>query len=249
MLGTDYLQIFLNSSLIIQAMYILLGAMSVICWGLAFAKLMQFRRLLRIVAEDTESLQEAKELQTAFLNLTPAPDAVARKVAQAGYDDYQELQGLRMPQGERTQIILDNLRHTLRDEVGRQAGKCFRPTAFLGVCANAAPLMGLFGTVWGIFHSFQGFGNMSRAAGLMVVGQGLGEALGTTIVGLLVAIPATLFYNYLLSRLGELQRNLSYFAQLFLKLIKADLHQQQIRERQARQTASILAKGHPSEDA
>ncbi|SDB32466.1 biopolymer transport protein TolQ [Desulfonatronum thiosulfatophilum] len=247
--GTNYLQIFLNASLIIQVMYILLAAMSVICWGLAFAKLMQFRRLLKIVAEDTESLQEAKELQTAFLNLTPTPGAVTRKVAQAGYDEYQELRGLSLPQGERTQIILDNLRHTLRDEVGRQAGKSFRPTAFLGVCANAAPLMGLFGTVWGIFHSFQGFGNMSRAANLMVVGQGLGEALGTTIVGLLVAIPATLFYNYFLSRLGELQRNLTYFAQLLLKLIKADLHQQQVRELQARRTATTLVKSRPAGDS
>ena len=217
-----YLQIFLRSSLIIQGVYLLLATMSVICWGLVFAKLIQFRRLAKTVAEDTETLREARELEAGYLNLSPA--SITHTVAQAGHDEYLELQGLGLPQSERTQLILESLRHTLRDEVRQQAGNSFRPLTFLGVCANAAPLMGLFGTVWGIFHSFQGFSELSRAANLMVVGQGLGEALGTTIVGLLVAIPATLFYNYFLSRLGELERNLSHFSQLFLKLVKNDLH-------------------------
>lgn len=220
-----YLHIFLRSSWIIQGVYLLLATMSVICWGLVFAKLIQFRRLSKAVAEDAETLREARELQPAYLNLSPG--SITQKVAQAGHDEYLELQGLGLPPGERAHIVLESLRHTLRDEVRRQAGAGFRPLTFLGVCANAAPLMGLFGTVWGIFHSFQGFSELSRAANLMVVGQGLGEALGTTIAGLLVAIPATLFYNYFLSRLGELERNLSHFAQLFLKLVKNDLHRQQ----------------------
>lgn len=170
-------------------------------------------------------LQDATELQAALLNLEPG--SISHKVALAGYNEYQELQILSLSQGERVKVVLESARHAFRDETRLQISNIFRPLFFLGVCANAAPLMGLFGTVWGIFHSFQGFGNMSRAASLMVVGQGLGEALGTTIVGLLVAIPATLFYNYFLSRLGELERSVSQFAQIFLKLIKNDLHRQQ----------------------
>ncbi|TVQ97602.1 MAG: hypothetical protein EA399_12780 [Desulfovibrionales bacterium] len=219
-----YLQIFLRSSAIIQGVYIVLATMSVVCWALVFAKLLQYRRFTKIVADDTETLQESKELHAAILNLPPAPNSITRKVAQAGYEEYLELQELGLSQEERAPVVLESLRHTLRDEVRRQSGNSFRPLAFLGVCANAAPLMGLFGTVWGIFHSFQGFGELSRAASLMTVGQGLGEALGTTIVGLLVAIPATLFFNYFLGRQGELERGLDHFAGLFLKLVKHDLH-------------------------
>lgn len=223
-----YLQIFFRSSLIIQGVYVLLTTMSVICWALVFAKLLQFRRLDKVVAEDTETLQDAKDLQTAYLNLPPASNSITWRVAQTGYEEYQEIQELGLSPEERTQIVLESLRHSLRDEVRRQADNSFRPLAFLGVSANAAPLMGLFGTVWGIFHSFQGFGELSRAANLAIVGQGLGEALGTTIVGLLVAIPATLFYNYFLSRMGELERNLTHFSGLLLKLVKHDLHRQTI---------------------
>lgn len=221
---TDYLQIFLRSSLIIQVVYVTLAFMSVTCWGIVFLKLAQFRRLRERIAEDTESLLNAKDLDSAFLNLAPGPDHVTHRVAQAGYMEYQELGDLELPPGERPKIVLENLRHTLRDEVRREMSDSFRPLPFLGVCANAAPLMGLFGTVWGIFHSFQGFGNLGRSASLLIVGQGLGEALGTTIAGLLVAIPATLFHNYFLNRLGELERSLTRFSQLLLKLIKNDLH-------------------------
>jgi len=219
----DYLQIFLQSSLIIQVVYVTLAFMSVTCWGIVFLKLAQFRRLRERIAEDSEILLNAKDLDSVFLSLAPIPDRITHRVAQAGYMEYQELGDLELPPGERPKIILENVRHTLRDEIRRETSDAFRPLLFLGVCANAAPLMGLFGTVWGIFHAFKGFGNFGLSAGLLVVGQGLGEALGTTIVGLLVAIPATLFYNYFLNRLGELERSLTRFSQLFLKLVKNDL--------------------------
>ncbi|HDQ40297.1 MAG TPA: hypothetical protein ENN39_04620 [Desulfonatronum sp.] len=231
---TDYLQIFFRSSLIIQGVYVILASMSVTCWSIVFYKLMQLRRMRKKIKEDSETFQGARELHAAFLSLAPAPDSISHKVAQAGYIEYQELGSLELPQGERVKIVLESLRHTLGDEVRQEVANSFRPLPFLGVCANAAPLMGLFGTVWGIFHSFQGFGNMGRAASLMVVGQGLGEALGTTIAGLLVAIPATLFYNYFLNRIGDLERSLTQFSQLFLKLIKNDLHRRQAASGQAR---------------
>ncbi len=220
----DYLQIFLQSSLIIQVVYVILAFMSVTCWGIVFLKLAQFRRLRERIAEDGETLLNAKDLDSAFLILAPAPYRITHRVAQAGYMEYQELGNLELPPGEMPKIVLENLRHVLHDEVRREISDAFRPLPFLGICANAAPMMGLFGTVWGIFHSFQGFGDLGRSASLLVVGQGLGEALGTTIAGLLVAIPATIFYNYFLNRLGELERSLTQFSQLFLKLIKNDLH-------------------------
>lgn len=221
---TDYLQIFFHSSLIIQGVYVILLFMSVICWSIVFFKLLQFRRLGARIAEDTEMLMSVNELHSAFFSLAPDPDNVTQRVAHGGFSEYQELGELELPPGERPKIVLENLRQTLRDAVSREISDAFRPLLFLGVCANAAPLMGLFGTVWGIFHSFQGFGNLGRSASLLVVGQGLGEALGTTIAGLLVAIPATLFYNYFLNRLDNLDRSLTRFSQAFLKLIKNDLH-------------------------
>ena len=74
-----------------------------------------------------------------------------------------------------------------------------RNLPFLATCANAAPFIGLFGTVWGIMHSFHSIG-MAQSAALATVAPGISEALIATAIGLLVAIfSATIFYNYFLA--------------------------------------------------
>ncbi len=64
----------------------------------------------------------------------------------------------------------------------------------LGTTASIAPFVGLFGTVWGIFHALRSIGQ-SGQAGLAQVAEPVGEALIMTGLGLAVAIPAVIFYN------------------------------------------------------
>lgn len=64
----------------------------------------------------------------------------------------------------------------------------------LGTTAAIAPFIGLFGTVWGIFHALHSIGK-SGQAGLAQVAGPVGEALIMTGLGLAVAIPAVIFYN------------------------------------------------------
>ncbi|MBL8022953.1 MAG: MotA/TolQ/ExbB proton channel family protein [Elusimicrobia bacterium] len=73
----------------------------------------------------------------------------------------------------------------------------------LGTLGNNAPFVGLFGTVLGVIKAFADLAG-SASAGPEVVMAGLSEALIATAVGLLVAIPAVMAYNYLMKRAGEL---------------------------------------------
>jgi biopolymer transport protein ExbB len=66
----------------------------------------------------------------------------------------------------------------------------------LGTLGNAAPFIGLFGTVLGIIKAFAELGVASNQSGLAGISGGLAEALVTTAVGLVVAIPCSLSYNY-----------------------------------------------------
>ena len=76
--------------------------------------------------------------------------------------------------------------------------------ATVATASAAAPFVGLFGTVWSIFHALVAIGS-DGAAGLDRVAGPVGEALVMTGIGLAVAVPALLFYNLL----GTLQRRLS----------------------------------------
>lgn len=68
--------------------------------------------------------------------------------------------------------------------------------SFLSICASVGPLLGLFGTIWGLIHSFMRISE-SQIADIATIAPGIAEALIVTIAGLVVAIPALIMFNYL----------------------------------------------------
>ena len=83
---------------------------------------------------------------------------------------------------------------TLLKHIGRYRFASERGLPILGTTAAIAPFIGLFGTVWGIFHALHNIGT-SGQAGLGQVAGPVGEALIMTGFGIAVAIPAVVFYN------------------------------------------------------
>ncbi|MGE6794298.1 MotA/TolQ/ExbB proton channel family protein [Psychrobacter okhotskensis] len=83
---------------------------------------------------------------------------------------------------------------TLLKHIGRYRFASERGLPILGTTAAIAPFIGLFGTVWGIFHALHNIGT-SGQAGLGEVAGPVGEALIMTGLGIAVAIPAVVFYN------------------------------------------------------
>ncbi len=81
---------------------------------------------------------------------------------------------------------------------------------FLATTASSAPFIGLFGTVWGIMHSFQSIA-ASKNTSLAVVAPGIAEALLATAIGLFAAIPAVIFYNYLSAQITKIHNKIDDF--------------------------------------
>jgi len=106
------------------------------------------------------------------------------------------------------------LKITMTEEIERLESRL----SFLATTANAAPFIGLFGTVWGIMDSFREIG-LRGSTSLVVVAPGISEALITTALGLATAIPAVLGYNYLLARLKGLSSKLENASNHIINLI------------------------------
>jgi biopolymer transport protein TolQ len=83
------------------------------------------------------------------------------------------------------------------------------------VIGSISPLLGLLGTVIGVMNVFFGIA-ATGAANLAAVGPGVGEALITTVVGLAVAIPAVIAYNYFVGRLNLVTGELEGFSSEFI---------------------------------
>lgn len=80
-------------------------------------------------------------------------------------------------------------------------------TPWLASIASASPFIGLLGTVWGIMNSFQSIAQ-TQETHLSVVAPGIAEALAVTALGLVVAIPATVMYNFLTKTLDGYEQRL-----------------------------------------
>ncbi len=85
---------------------------------------------------------------------------------------------------------------------------------FLFTSASVAPLLGLFGTVWGLVHAFIRISE-KQSADIATVAPGIAEALITTLAGLVVAIPALAMYHYLVNQVRFVERELVIVADKF----------------------------------
>jgi biopolymer transport protein TolQ len=92
----------------------------------------------------------------------------------------------------------------------------------LATVGSAGPFIGLFGTVWGIMTSFQSIA-ASKNTSLAVVAPGIAEALFATAIGLVAAIPATIFYNKFAGEVNKQAQRLEGFADEFAAILSRQI--------------------------
>ena len=95
--------------------------------------------------------------------------------------------------------------------------------ASLASVGSVSPYIGLFGTVWGIMHSFIGLSGITTTVTIAAVAPGIAEALVATAIGLFAAIPATLFYNYFSDRVDTMLSEYETFADEFVSIIHGEV--------------------------
>jgi len=138
------------------------------------------------------------------------PRIISRCEQESGLEARVLLVGLReIPRGK---AAVQDLMEGERLRVGLYLGKRL---SFLGTLGANAPFIGLLGTVLGIIHAFKDLA-LAEGGGGPAVMAGIAEALVATAVGLLVAIPAVVMYNFFHRRLHVVQERSRFLEQLLL---------------------------------
>jgi biopolymer transport protein TolQ len=143
-------------------------------------------------------------------------------VFQAGYLEVnQQVRGVgQAPPGARPTVrSLESLSRSLARAATVETTRLERRLSFLATTASVTPFIGLFGTVWGIMEAFGDIGRTGSSS-LAIVAPGISEALVTTAMGLLAAIPAAVFFNFFNSRVKVLSSMLDDFALEFLNIVE-----------------------------
>ena len=121
------------------------------------------------------------------------------KVVLAGLQEYQFQQESGGAASLSREDLLDTVRRSIQRASALTASDLKKGVSALATIGSTAPFVGLLGTVVGVINAFQGIG-AAGSAGIGAVSVGISEALVETALGLVVAIPAVWFYNYLSGR-------------------------------------------------
>lgn len=192
----------------------LLVGFSVVTWGLALLKALQFGRLKRQDRKFQKLFWGASSLDGAAELVSAQPGAVYR-VAQAGFGAIAVQEHAQ----DLSQAInhQDRLERALRQQIQRERRSLESGLAVVASIGSTSPFIGLFGTVWGIMEALKGI-SLAGSASLETVAGPIGAALVATGVGIAVAVPAVLVYNYFLRRLKLTAADLDDFAHDFYSL-------------------------------
>jgi len=172
---------------------IILIIMSMGSWYIMFVKVYEQMKLFR----------QAREVQNKFWQASSVADGTSqlkegtafRYIAESGVKSTVHHEGKLLEQIDLNTWVTMSLQRAVDNVASRlQDG-----LAFLATVGSTAPFVGLFGTVWGIYHALTAIGIAGQASIDKVAGP-VGEALIMTAIGLAVAVPAVLGYNWLVRR-------------------------------------------------
>jgi biopolymer transport protein ExbB/TolQ len=199
----------LESDFITKLILVAIALLSVGSWAVAIAKLREFRGVLRSSRLFMDALRTTgKPPGGDFWNRSSEVGPLAKMYAEAG----RFLQR-RIERGVTTPLSpeeVGSLHSSLEREAGEDLAARERNIGLLATVTSVAPLLGLLGTVWGILISFIGMRELG-VADLSAVGAGVAAALTTTVAGLLAAIPANVFHNFVVGRINSLAGDMDRF--------------------------------------
>jgi len=183
----------------------ILVIMSLASWYIILTKLWDQSRLGKEFAETEKGFWAGRDIQDGVNSLSA--DSAFRVIAEQGVVAAKHHEGRLTDQIPLHEWITQSLQRAV-DKVNNdlQGG-----LSFLATTGSTAPFVGLFGTVWGIYHALIAIGMAGQASIDKVAGP-VGEALIMTAIGLAVAVPAVLGYNWLLRRNKALLEQVRYFA-------------------------------------
>ncbi|MBU1231151.1 MAG: MotA/TolQ/ExbB proton channel family protein [Proteobacteria bacterium] len=219
---TGLLGMMLGATLGVQIVLAMLALMSLWSWTIIFHKVILYKRTRRQVSQGYVLFNDAEDLSEGLQAVRRDGDTALSRVGLLAVGEFRKLEKADIERDRKRMLVKDTLRRVLRQGVNGEMKRLSNSLSFLATCANAAPFIGLFGTVWGIMHAFHSIG-LSQSAALATVAPGISEALVTTAIGLVVAIPATIAYNYLLALLGEVETELVNFAGAFLNRVEREV--------------------------
>ena len=207
-----------NAGIVVQIVMIILVMMSIYSWTVIMSK----KKVLIDATNDINNFHQSFEGEVVLSSIyKDLPPLVSDRTAMEDIfgSGYQEFTHTKSTSNQSLIMNSERAYRAMNTTASNEIDRLDSSLSVLAMIASSSPYIGLFGTVWGIMHSFIGLASVKQAT-IAIVAPGIAEALIATAFGLFAAIPATIAYNRLVSQVEEIGNKYTAFIEELFVIIQ-----------------------------
>lgn len=215
--GLAILDMIFRASVPVQLVLTILIAASVISWTMIFRKYYAYRQAASDADKFEKKFWSGSNLNQMYTDLSKNENATG--MTGMFLEGFREFKRLTQQSNIQPMDILEGVQRAMRVALTRETDNLETHLSFLATVGSTSPYIGLFGTVWGIMHSFISLSG-AQAVTIADVAPGIAEALVATAIGLFAAIPAVVAYNRYANRTERLVTRYEIFMEEFASILQ-----------------------------
>ncbi|MDH2997104.1 Tol-Pal system subunit TolQ [Pasteurellaceae bacterium LFhippo2] len=213
----DLVSLFMEASIVVKLVILTLIAFSIFSWAIIIQRSGVISKAKKESLAFEDRFWSGEDLHRLHEGLENKREALtgSEQIFFVGFKEFTRLQQANPDSPEST---IQGTTRAMNLALNREVEGLENYIPFLGTVGSISPYIGLFGTVWGIMHSFMGLSAVKQAT-LQSVAPGIAEALIATAIGLFAAIPAVMAYNRLNLRVNKLEQSYVNFMDEFTTIL------------------------------
>jgi len=211
--------LFWQAHWIVKSVMVGLFIASIWVWAIAIEKTILYSRTRKAMNAFEAAFWSGQSLEELYKSLSGRPPSTMAALFVAAMREWK-----RSFEGHARSFagLQARIEKVMDVTIAREVEQLERRLLVLATVGSAGPFIGLFGTVWGIMTSFQSIA-ASKNTSLAVVAPGIAEALFATALGLVAAIPATIFYNKFIAEVNKQAQRMEGFADEFAAILSRQI--------------------------
>lgn len=217
-------EFFSKISILVQVSVFILLWLSIISWSVIFNRILIFKINERILKKFEKKFWSGLELSNLFQEISIRRYTLnsAEKIFYIGFKEFSKLYQIT---NNSIKLVMSRTSQAMQCSVNMELQKLENYVPLVGTIGSISPYIGLLGTVLGILHVFIELGKMTHDATnnqilyIQVIAPGIAEALISTAIGLFVAIPAVVAFNFFNVKISKFDQNYHHFIEEFIAIL------------------------------
>jgi biopolymer transport protein TolQ len=207
----NFFVLFMQADWVVKLVMLGLAGASLWSWTVILDKTFRFSGLNREANRFEDTVASGKSLEEVAAEAGDRPRHVLPRMLQGALREWRDARNKGLSTDSQAAFLIQRIDRVLDAAIARESARVEDGLGSLAIVATASPFIGLFGTVWGIMHSFQAIA-IQKNTSLAVVAPSIAQALFATAIGLVAAIPAYIAFNKFSTDAAKFSGRLEGFA-------------------------------------